>query len=76
MFKIVNYLSNKNNSIVVTEANQLGFRSLTDMMPGQLNEPHRSKKSGARAAGVLIEVVLPSLQQFVKNYDSTHQFQQ
>lgn len=73
---VVNYLRNKNNVIVVTEANQLQFKSSTDIMPGQTNEPKRSKKSSARAVTVLINVVLPSLQQFVKNYESTHQFQQ
>lgn len=72
----VEYLKNKNNAIIVTEANQLQFRSATDIMPGQSNEPKRSKKSSARAVTVLYSVVLPSLQQFVKHYDSVHQFQQ
>lgn len=73
---VVNYLRNKNNEIIVTEANQLQFKSATDIMPGQVNEPKRSKKSMSRAVWVLTNVVLPSLQQFVKHYDSVHQFQQ
>lgn len=73
---IVNYLRNTNNTIIVTEANQLQFRSQTDIMPGQANEPNRSRKSGARAVWVLNTVVLPALQQFVKHYESVHQYQQ
>jgi len=73
---IVNYLRNKNNTIVVTEANQLQFKSFTDIMPGQVNDSKRNKKSSARAVTVLINVALPSLQQFVKKYESIHQFQQ
>lgn len=73
---VVNYLRNKNNVIIVTEANQLQFRSATDIMPGQVNEPKRNKKSMARAVWVLTNVVLPSLQQFVKHSDNIHQFQQ
>ncbi|WP_419788987.1 hypothetical protein [Mucilaginibacter sp. FT3.2] len=73
---IVNYLRNTNNTIIVTEANQLQFRSATDIMPGQINEPKRSKKSMSRAVWVLTNVVLPSLQQFVKNYEAVHQFHQ
>lgn len=73
---IVNYLRNKNNAVIVTEANQLQFKSEVDIMPGQSNEPKRSKKSSARAVTVLINVLLPSLQQFVKGYETTHQFQQ
>lgn len=73
---VVNYLRNTNNTVIVTEANQLQFRSATDFIPGQLNEPKRSKKSASRAVWVLTEVMLPSLQQFVKNYESVHQFHQ
>jgi len=74
---IVNYLKNPNNTIIVTEANQLQFRSATDVMPGQMNElPKRNKKSMARAGWVQLNVVLQSLQQFVNGYESTHQFHQ
>lgn len=66
---VVNYLRNKDNVIVVTEANQLQFRSATDMMPGQIGEQNRSKKSTARAVWVLNYVVQPALKSFVENYN-------
>lgn len=62
-------------TIIVTEANQLQFRNARTVFPGTVNEPNRSKKSGYRAAWLLYEVVLPSLQQFVANYNKIHQFQ-
>jgi hypothetical protein len=74
--KAVDILKKPDFTIIVTEANQLQFRSKDDFMPGQLYEPNRSKKSSQRAVTLLLDVVLPSLQQFVKNYEATHQFQQ
>jgi hypothetical protein len=74
---IVNYMRNKDNVTIVTEANQLMFRSATDFMPGQVNEPKRSKKSKARAVWVLTEVVQPALKSFVDNYNPyPNKFQQ
>lgn len=73
--KMIDRLKDPAFTIIVTEANQLQFRSPTILFPGTVNEPGRGKKSMARASWMLRDVVLPSLQQYVANYNKVHQFQ-
>lgn len=64
---MVENLKNSNFKIIVTEANQLQWQPVVGLnMPGADNEKGRSNKSKARATWILYQVILPSLQQFVR----------
>jgi hypothetical protein len=54
-------------TIIVTEANQLQWENSIGILPGTDGEHDRSKKSHNRASILLYQVVLPSLQQFVRS---------
>lgn len=63
----VDNLKSQKFTIIVTEANQLQWQNPIGVLPGTNGEKGRSKKSSSRATWLLYNVVLPSLQQFVKS---------
>lgn len=64
---LVDNLKSSKFTIMVTEANQLQWQNPIGILPGTNDEKGRSKKSSNRASWLLYNVVLPSLQQFVKS---------
>jgi hypothetical protein len=63
----VDNLKSSKFTIIVTEANQLRWQDPIGVLPGTDGEKGRGKKSFNRASLLLYNVVLPSLQQFVKS---------